>query len=312
MIGTPAFLDTQRPDVPSLVVSGGVVPFHLAHSPVRGRLVRLGPLAEALLSRHDNPESVSRLGGEALALVAAMAAALKFRGSLALQAKGDGPVPLLLADATSAGDLRFLARLSEETEVGEADSAAALLGAGYLAFTIDQGPDTERHQGIVEIQGGTLAEMAMHYFRTSEQHDCHIRLFCARTLDGWRAGALVLERVAEEGGIAPGAESAGAEDAWETAVAFAETLQEGEIFDESLASGDLIFRLFGTLDPLIAAPRALAFGCRCTRARLAGVLEGFSEDDLDHMVENGAITMNCEFCNIAFRFTRNELGERPA
>ncbi|MFT9298776.1 MAG: Hsp33 family molecular chaperone HslO, partial [Gluconobacter sp.] len=114
---------------------------------------------------------------------------------------------------------------------------------------------------------------------------------------------------ADEGGIENAAQ---AEDAWETACTFAETLQDREMFDETLESGDLIHRLFGTLDVQIATPRALAYGCRCSRARLASVLERFGEDDLDHMVENGAITMNCEFCNVGFRFTRDELGEKPA
>ncbi|GFE97295.1 33 kDa chaperonin [Gluconobacter sp. Gdi] len=286
------------------------MPFHLAQSPVRGRLVRLGALADAILSRHDLPDPVLIMGGQALALVAGMASALKFKGSFSLQIKGDGPVSLLLADATDTGDLRFTARLAEEADPAALPvSPKELLGNGYLAFTIDQGADMDRHQGIVELTGETLSEMAVHYFQTSEQHDCWIRLFCLKTVDGWRASALVLERIADEGGIENAAQ---AEDAWETACTFAETLQDREMFDETLESGDLIHRLFGTLDVQIATPRALAYGCRCSRARLASVLERFGEDDLDHMVENGAITMNCEFCNVGFRFTRDELGEKPA
>lgn len=286
------------------------MPFHLAQSPVRGRLVRLGALADAILSRHDLPDPVLTMGGQALALVAGMASALKFKGSFSLQIKGDGPVSLLLADATDTGDLRFTARLAEEADPAALPvSPKELLGNGYLAFTIDQGADMDRHQGIVELTGETLSEMAVHYFQTSEQHDCWIRLFCLKTVDGWRASALVLERIADEGGIENAAQ---AEDAWETACTFAETLQDREMFDETLESGDLIHRLFGTLDVQIATPRALAYGCRCSRARLASVLERFGEDDLDHMVENGAITMNCEFCNVGFRFTRDELGEKPA
>lgn len=310
MIDTPPFLDRGRPNVPNMVVSGGIVPFHLAQSPVRGRLIRLGALADAILSRHDLPDAVLTMGGQALALVAGMASALKFKGSFSLQIKGDGPVSMLLADATDTGDLRFTARLAEDADPAALPtSPKELLGNGYLAFTIDQGADMDRHQGIVELTGETLSEMAVHYFQTSEQHDCWIRLFCLKTVDGWSASALVLERIADEGGIENDAQ---AEDAWETACTFAETLRDQEIFDETLESGDLIHRLFGTLDVQIATPRALAYGCRCSRARLASVLERFGEDDLDHMVENGAITMNCEFCNVGFRFTRDELGEKPA
>lgn len=309
MIDTPPFLDRDRPNVPNMVVSGGIVPFHLERSPVRGRLVRLGKLADAILARHDLPDVVLELGGQALALVAAMASALKFKGSFSLQIKGDGPVTMLLADATDTGDLRFMARLSEDADPENLpQTTPELLGNGFMAFTIDQGADMDRHQGIVELTGGTLSDMAMHYFQTSEQHDCLIRLFCTKTLEGWRASALVLERIAAEGGIEATAQD---NDAWETACTFAETLQPVEIFDEDLGNGDLIYRLFGTLDVQIATPRALAYGCRCSRARLAAVLDRFSAGDLDHMVEDGAITMNCEFCNVGFRFTRDELGDKP-
>ena len=106
MTATPAFLDAHRPDVPDIVVARGITPFHLPGRPVRGRLVRLGMLADALLTRHDNHPVVTQLTGEALALAAALAAALKFRGSFSLQAKGDGPVTMLLADCTESGALR--------------------------------------------------------------------------------------------------------------------------------------------------------------------------------------------------------------
>ncbi|MBE7213240.1 MAG: Hsp33 family molecular chaperone HslO, partial [Gluconacetobacter diazotrophicus] len=208
---TPAFLDSSRPDVPDIVVPRGVLPFHLPHRPVRGRLIRLGPLAEALLSRHDHPAPVTELAGEALALVAGLASALKFKGSFSLQAKGDGPVTLLLADCTDDGALRFHVRTDPERLAALLDAdprpdAAALLGKGFLAFTVDQGPDTERHQGIVAIEGNTLADMAGYYFATSEQHECRVQLACARGPAGWRAGGLVLERIAAEGGIRPGTE----------------------------------------------------------------------------------------------------------
>ena len=113
MSDTPAFLDSIRPAVPDIVVPRGVTPFYLPHRPVRGRLIRLGPLADALLTRHDNPPLVRRITGEALALAAGLASALKFRGSFSLQVKGDGALPMLLADCTDAGALRGYARIAE-------------------------------------------------------------------------------------------------------------------------------------------------------------------------------------------------------
>ncbi len=309
---TPAFLNHDRPPVPDLVVPRGVLPFHLHHRPVRGRLVRLGPLADALLTRHDNHPAVTRLAGQALALTAGLAAALKFRGSFSLQAKGDGPVPMLLADCTDAGALRGYARADAERLApllaeGGAPNAAALLGKGYLAFTCDQGPDMDRYQGIVAIEGESLTEMTDAYFRTSEQLATHVHLACAETQAGWRAGALILERVAGAGGIGQEMDEAAQEDAWRTAVALAATLTEAELLDDALPGDRLLHRLFHAEGLAVDRARALSYGCRCSRARLAGVLGGFGAEDLDHMAEEGTITMTCEFCNIGFRFDRAEI-----
>jgi len=311
----PAFLDSDRPDVPDLVVPGGVTPFFLPDRPVRGRLVRLGPLADALLTRHDNPPAVTRMSGEALAMVAALASALKFRGSFSLQAKGDGALGMLLADCTDAGALRGYARaepdrLSELLGAEPNPTAKQLLGKGYLAFTVDQGPDTEPHQGIVAIEGETLADMALHYFATSEQLRCSIRLACGQTETGWRASALILERIAGSGGISRDLDEAEQEESWRTATILAATVTDEELLDDEVAPDRLLYRLFHTEGVASDLPRALAYGCRCSRQRLAGILGNFPDEDLDHMAIDGRITMNCEFCNTAFHFERGDMGSR--
>jgi molecular chaperone Hsp33 len=314
MTETPAFLDGARPDVPDIVVPRGITPFHLPGRPVRGRLVRLGPLADALLTRHDQHPVVTALTGQALALAAALAAALKFRGSFSLQAKGDGAVTMLLADCTEAGALRGYARADPDKLAAlfadtPEPAAGALLGQGYLAFTVDQGGDRERHQGIVAIEGESLAEMALHYFETSEQLQCVLRLACAPSPGGWRAAALILERVASEGGIdASGGQEA--DEAWRTATALAATLTDAEMLDDSLPSEQLIWRLFSSEGVAADRPRALAYGCRCSRSRLSGILEGFPPEDLDDMAVAGGIVMTCEFCNLDFRFERDEVRGR--
>ncbi len=312
MSATPAFLDSNRPDVPDIVVPRGVTPFHLPGRPVRGRLVRLGPLADALLTRHENHPVVTALAGRALALAAALATALKFRGSFSLQAKGDGAVPMLLADCTETGALRGYARAAPERleallATSPDPTARELLGSGYLAFTVDQGGEMERHQGIVAIEGDSLSDMALHYFETSEQIACTVRLACLHTDAGWRAGALILERIAGEGGIDPALDTATQNEAWRTANALAATLRDEELLDDSLPADRLLWNLFGLEGVAADRNRALAYGCRCSRAKLSGILEGFSTDDLDHMAESGAIVMTCEFCNLDFRFGRDEV-----
>jgi molecular chaperone Hsp33 len=317
MSETPAFLDAGRPPVPDLVVPRGVTPFFLPQRPVRGRLVRLGVLADTLLTRHENHPAVTRLVGQALALAAALSTALKFRGSFSLQAKGDGPVPMLLADSTETGALRGYARadadklaalLADDPDPG----ADALLGAGYLAFTVDQGPDESRHQGIVSIEGETLAEMALHYFATSEQLRCLVHLACEHTPAGWRAGALVLEKIAGAGGIDPMLDEAAQEESWRTATALATTITDAELLDDDLPAERLLYRLFHTEGVAVDRARALSYGCRCSRARLSGILEGFPDEDLDHMSVDGDIVMTCEFCNYDFRFPREEMHGKSA
>jgi len=314
---TPDFLNHDRPPVPDLVVPRGVQPFHLHDKPVRGRLVRLGPLADALLTRHDGHPAVTALAGQALALTAGLASALKFRGSFSLQAKGDGPVSMLLADCTDGGALRGYARADAERLAAmlagdESPSASALLGTGYLAFTCDQGPDMDRYQGIVAIEGDSLTDMTATYFSTSEQLATHVQLACARTEAGWRAAALIIERVAGQGGIGAELDAEAQDEAWRTAVALAATLTDAELLDDSLPGERLLHRLFALEGLALDRARALSYGCRCSRAKLAGVLAGFGEEDLDHMAEDGTITMTCEFCNLGFRFDRTELRSAKA
>jgi molecular chaperone Hsp33 len=309
MSDTPAFLDSERPPVPDIVVPRGVVPFFLPRRPVRGRLVRLGPLADSLLTRHDTPPAVTRLLGQALALAAALSTALKFRGSFSLQAKGDGPITMLLADCTDTGALRGHARidadrLAELLARSPSPGADELLGKGFLAFTVDQGPDQNRHQGIVAIEGGNLAEMALHYFQTSEQLRCQVHLACDHGEAGWRAGALVLEKIAGAGGIDPMLDAEAQEESWTTASVLAATITDRELLDDALPDERLLYRLFHSEGVALDRARALSFGCRCSRARLAGILERFPTDDLDHMTVGGDIVMTCEFCNYDFRFPR--------
>jgi len=312
MTELPAFLDSTRPDVPDIAVPRGITPFYLPNLPVRGRLIRLGPLANTLLLRHDHPVPVRALLGQALALSAALASALKFSGSFSLQAKGDGPVSMLLADCTDIGALRGYARVDKAASLAPDATARDLLGNGYLAFTVDQGPDREPQQGIVALEGDTLAAMGEHYFATSEQLPCKVFLAAAATPEGWRAAALIIERIAGAGGIAPELTEAAQDEAWRTATILAATVTSAELLDDALPPERLLYRLFHGEGVAVDRPRALAYGCRCSRARLGAILEGFSGDDLDHMSVDGDITMTCEFCNFDFLFPRASIAGREA
>lgn len=307
----PAFLDSSRPQVPDLSVPRGVTPFYLPDRPVRGRLVRLGPLAATLMSRHAHPTAVQALLGQALALAAGLSTALKFKGSFSIQCRGDGPVSMLVADCTDTGALRGYARVAEGAKIPETATAAQLLGQGYIAFTVDQGLDKDPSQGIVAIQGETLADMAEAYFSASEQLPARIFLAAGDGEGGFRASALILERVAGAGGVGAGLSTEDQEEAWRTALILAETITTSELLDDALTPEHLLYRLFHGEGVAVAKPRSLSFGCRCSRQRLSGILGGFVQEELDHMAVDGQIVMTCEFCNFDFCFARDTIEGRP-
>ena len=187
-----------------------------------GRLVKLGPTVDTILSRHAYPEPVSKLLGEAVALTALLGAALKFEGKFILQASTDGPVDLLVADYQVPGGLRGYARFSAE-RLAELPVGGRLLGEGHLAMTIDRGVDTERYQGVVPLEGESLTEAADTYFRQSEQLPTFIRLAVARHYRAgsaggrswtWRAGGLLVQKLTREGGRSVAREAAFSEEDW--------------------------------------------------------------------------------------------------
>src|SRR6185312_4998080 len=297
-----------------------VQPFQIDAPGLRGRLVRLGPLVDEVLRRHDYPQPVAELLGETLALAAALAGALKYEGVFTLQTKGDGPIRLMVADVTSDGQMRGYAQFDEERLVSALDGPIGspvprLLGAGYLAFTVDQGPDTERYQGIVELIGGTLADCAHHYFRQSEQLQAGIRLACGltRAEDGsqrWRAGALMLQRLPEEGGSGNGdaREFEEAEDDWRRSLFMMGSSRSDELLDPHLAPNDLLFRLFHEDGVRVYPVHVLKAECRCSRARVAGMLKALPRQEVESLkLDDDAVIVTCEFCSAQYRFDDDDL-----
>jgi molecular chaperone Hsp33 len=291
-----------------------IQPFRVETLAAQGRVVRLGETVDTVLTQHAYPEPVSRLLGEAMALTAGVAGALKFDGVLTLQAKGDGPLGMLVADFATGGHMRGYAAFDPGRLADSATSGAVagepvprLLGAGVLAFTVDQGPDTERYQGLVDLVGGTIADCAHHYFQRSEQLDAVIKLASGKGADGrWRAGALMLQREPEEGGERPDLEL-DAEDAWRRALALAGSATSAELLDPALAPDRLLYRLYHEDGVRVFRPRPLAFGCRCSRTRAEAVLLALPVNELDSLTIEGAIHVTCQFCNRTESFDRAAL-----
>ena len=286
-----------------------VQPFQIDASHLRGQLVRVGPVLDEILSKHAYPEPVARLLGETITLAITLAGALKYDGIFTLQTKGDGPISLMVADVTSTGDVRGYAQFDAERLTGaDIDSAApgpALLGDGYLAFTVDQGEHTERYQGIVELSGDTLSDGIQHYFRQSEQLDTGIKVAVAFTDLGWRGGALMLQRLPED----QVQQTLGSDvaDDWRRAMVLMGTCSDKELLDPNLPPNDLLFRLFHEDGVRVWAPADLNASCRCSRDRVATVLASLPRDEIADLKVNGNVEVTCEFCNSTYTFDDAQL-----
>ena len=292
-----------------------VQPFRIDPFALRGRLVRLGPALDHILSQHAYPEPVAAMLGEAITLAVVLAGALKYYGVFTLQTKGDGPIRLIVADVSTDGAVRGYAQYDEKklasiTAVKGAVgmSVPRLLGAGYIAFTVDHGEETDRYQGIVELAGSSLADCAQHYFRQSEQIQAGIKLAVGRSGPGrtWRAGGLMLQRVPPEGGYSVIADDV--EDGWRRAMVLMSSATSEELIDPGLAPRRLLFRLFHEDGVRVYDTHLLEARCRCSRERIETILRAFPADELDDMRKERVTTVTCEFCSRRYTFDADEIG----
>ncbi|HEX8233020.1 MAG TPA: Hsp33 family molecular chaperone [Caulobacteraceae bacterium] len=283
-----------------------VAAFQIENEPVRGRVVRLGPAIDDILTRHEYPEPIADLLGEACALAALVGASLKFDGRLIVQAQGDGPVGLVVADYDTTGALRGYCRYDAERLAAASQGfarpgAKSLLGDGIFVMTIDQGPDMDRYQGITAIEGETLALCAETYFAQSEQTPTRVRLAVGQLDTGegptWRAGGMVLQNIAGDDARGP------THEAWERSQALFETVGEDELIDPTISGDRLLFRLFHEDGVRVFTPKPLRAFCRCSPERVVSVLQSFPMEERGDMVEpDGRIHVTCEYCSRQYAF----------
>ncbi len=250
---------------------------------IRGELVRLEDSLEAILGSHDYPLAVQGLVGEAVAAVALLAGTLKFNGRLSLQAQGRGPVSLLLAECTHDGQLRALAR--HDGELDTAANIGALIGDGTMVITIS--PDQGRqYQGIVPLEGDTLAQCLEVYFQQSEQLPTRLWLAAGNG----RAAGLMLQRLPDQ--VADRDDN---RRQWEHLEALAGTLKMEELLD--LSAETVLRRLFHETPPRLPEAQPLRFGCTCSRERTENALLSLGKAELKTLLdEDGEATLTCDFC----------------
>lgn len=266
---------------------------------VRGELVHLDESWRTVLERHDYPETVRHLLGQMLVASTLLTATIKISGSIILQVQSDGPITLMVVEcrpknsADESGpegwqsryELRGMALWNGEVPGGD---LAASFGSGRLVITIDPGPGMERYQGIVELSGATLAEAIDDYLERSEQLPTRMWL----AADGKQAAGLLLQRL-------PGSEVD--EEHWHRLTALASTITDRELLE--LEGGEVLHRLFHEEDLQLFPEEPVRFHCSCSRERVAEMLRGMGLDEiLDIVQSEGAVEVNCEFCNMRYRF----------
>lgn len=291
------------------VFENACLPFDL-DGHFRGRLIRLGPVMDAILKRHAYPPIVARMLAETMLLCAALAGALKYDGVFTLQAKGDGAVSSVVADITTAGALRAYAMYDAERVAVEdpgTDATALLLGHGYIAFTVDQGKHTERYQGIVELSGRTMADVTANYFRQSEQIATGLVVAAEQREGDWRGAAIMLQKMPQEDQNETGGNPELDEDHIRRAMILLGTATSKELLDEGLPGPKLLHRLYHD-DGLNVYPATdIKDECRCNRGRVERVLRSLSREEIDELAVNEQIVVTCEFCGRTFTFTPEAL-----
>ena len=267
--------------------------FLFEQSHVRGELVQLEASWRATLEHHDYPEPVRQMLGQALVAASLLAATMKFNGSITLQVRGDGPISLLVVDCSPqhqpdaelpSYQVRGMASWEGELHPGNLRS---YFGNGQLAITIDPGTGSKRYQGIVALDGESLADAIDDYLERSEQLPTRMWL----AVDGERAAGLLLQRL-------PGQ---GADEDWQRLSMLAGTISDTELL--GLPAEQILHRLFHEEDRRLYLPQPVAFHCHCSRERLANALRSIGHEEvMDIVHEQGRVEAHCQFCNRRYEF----------
>jgi molecular chaperone Hsp33 len=271
----------------------------------RGRLARLGPSLDAILANHGYPPVIEQLLAEALALTALLGSLLKDPGGqMTLQAQTEnGIVDLLVCDYLG-GQLRGYVRHDPDrlAEAGPNPNLFALFGRGYLAITFDQPASDERYQGIVPLEGESLAHAAESYFTQSEQIPSIVRLAATKGQDGWVAGGLLFQHLPEGEEGRDRLHTRLDHPEWPHVAILAGSVKDEELTDPALPLEDLAWRLFHEEEEVrTLEPVRLARGCRCDPDYVKSVIARFPPEERAAMVgDDGFIRVDCAFCATDF------------
>ncbi len=264
---------------------------------VRGELASLEESYAHVLAKHTYPEPVAALLGELMAAAALLINTLKFDGLLVLQARSSGAVPLLMVECSSERELRAIARYESE-QISSAASLQELMPEGVLAITVDP-REGQRYQGLVALDGATLADCFTNYFVNSAQLPTRFWLYA----DGQRARGMLLQQLPAD--CLPDPDER--EESWQRVIALASTLSAEELL--GLDNETILHRLYHEEELRLFAGTDLKFHCSCTRERSAQALQSLGLTDLQLLLAEkaGTIEVDCQFCNQTYLFNENDI-----
>ncbi len=263
--------------------------FLFEHLPIRGEIVRLDASWQSVLHRHSYPVVLRDIMGELCAAATLLAATLKLKGSLVLQIHGKGAVKLLVVECT--GDLEVRATAKWEGELSHG-TLQDLVGPGRFVITLDPKDGNQPSQGLVALEGDSVAEILEHYMTRSDQLETRLWL----AADGKQAAGMLLQKLPEQGEVKDA-------DAWSRATQLADTLKPEELLH--LPAGELVHRLYHEEDIRLFDAQPVVFRCSCSRDSVARMLRMVGRAEVDAILaEQGQIEVHCEFCNQRYVFDR--------
>lgn len=263
--------------------------FLFEHLPIRGEIVRLDSVWQSVIERHDYPPVLKNLMGELCAAAVLLAATLKLQGSMVLQIHGKGAVKLLVVECTGDLELRATAKWEGDLAQGKLQD---LVGDGRFVITLDPKDGSQAYQGIVALEGDTIAEILENYMTRSEQLET--RLWLAS--DDKQAAGVLLQKLPEKGEVLD-------EDAWDRATQLADTIKAEELL--TLPAEEILHRLYHEEDIRLFDAQAIVFRCACSRNNVARMLQMLGREEVDAILdEQTQIEVHCEFCNQRYVFDR--------
>ena len=274
----------------------------LERSPVRGELVEIADAWRQVQALRSYPPAVSTVLGEMIAAAALLSANLKFNGSIILQIHGDGPVQLLVVECDASLRLRGTAKLQEDAQVADDASLQQLVnqhGEGRFAITLDPAdklPGQQAYQGIISLEGDSVATVIENFMMRSEQLDTRLWL----AADEHIARGLLLQKLPDEGGLAPSEVNAD-DDAWDRSVTLASTVSSKELLSTDIMT--LLEKLYWEESVRVFEPRHPSFHCSCSREKVGNMLKMLGKEEVDSAIADlGELEIDCDFCGQQYGF----------